>query len=135
MRTCGTKERRAANMAKFGYIMDNDPRYNGEHAAMGYDVDGPDPCDPNNNPGWLKTLGLASLLYVLAGKGGAHSYIVTIVFNREYSQHHYHNEHRVERCPIATCRNICRLLASLVYSAISQLRICRVKWSGCFVFS
>ena len=44
MRTCGTKERWAANMAKFGYNMDSDPRFNGEHAAKGYDGVGPDPC-------------------------------------------------------------------------------------------
>jgi hypothetical protein len=37
LRTCGTEERRKANLARFGYIMEMDPRFNGEHAALGYD--------------------------------------------------------------------------------------------------
>ena len=52
-RTCGTKERRAANMARFGYSMDIDPRFNGAHTALGYDGVGPDPCDPHNHRAWL----------------------------------------------------------------------------------
>jgi len=52
-RTCGTKERRAANMLAFGYSMDIDPRFNGEHTALGYDGVGPDPCDPHNHRAWL----------------------------------------------------------------------------------
>ena len=58
MRTCGTKERRAANMARFRYNMESDPRFNGEHAAIGYEGVGPDPCDPHNNRGWLQNIGV-----------------------------------------------------------------------------
>ena len=59
MRTCGTKERRAANMARFGYIMDSDPRFNGEHAAKRYEGVGPYPCDPRNSRGWLQNIGVS----------------------------------------------------------------------------
>jgi len=56
LRTCGTEERRAQNLAKFGYRMETDPRFNGEHAAHGYEGIGPDPCDIYNKRGWLLNL-------------------------------------------------------------------------------
>ena len=52
MRTCGTEERRNANLASYGYSMDTDPRFNGEHASHGYDGVGPGPCDEKNRPKW-----------------------------------------------------------------------------------
>jgi len=48
IRTCETEERRKANLARNGYSMDTDPRFNGEHEAHGYDGFGPDPCDDKN---------------------------------------------------------------------------------------
>ena len=53
IRTCGTEERRKANLARWGYSMDEDPRFNGEHEAHGYDGVGADPCDARNNRNWL----------------------------------------------------------------------------------
>ena len=53
MRTCGTEERRKANLARWGYSMDTDPRFNGEHATHGYDGVGPDTCDDKNRRNWL----------------------------------------------------------------------------------
>ena len=57
-RTNGTEERRIANLARFGYSFENDPRFNGEHAIRGYEGVGPDPCDPGNNRVWLKNIGV-----------------------------------------------------------------------------
>jgi hypothetical protein len=34
MRTCGTHERRDANLARYGYSMETDPRSNGEHTLL-----------------------------------------------------------------------------------------------------
>ena len=53
MRTCGTKERQDANLARFGYKKEDNPRFNGLHDQAGYDGVGPDPCDPNNRRSWL----------------------------------------------------------------------------------
>ncbi len=46
------------NLARFGYIFEIDPRFNGEHAALGYDGVGPDPCDPDNLRCWLENPGI-----------------------------------------------------------------------------
>jgi hypothetical protein len=53
MRTCETEERRIAIFRSFGYSMDLDPLFNGEHEAHGYDGVGPAPCDDGNNRRWL----------------------------------------------------------------------------------
>ena len=53
-RTNGTKERQEINFAQFGYSFEIDPRFNGEHKALGYDGVGDDPCDPHNFRSWLK---------------------------------------------------------------------------------
>ncbi len=37
-RTNGTEERRIANLGRFGYNFDNDPRFNGEHAIRRYET-------------------------------------------------------------------------------------------------
>ena len=58
MRTCGTQERRDANLARYGYSMEKDPRFNGEHALLGYDGVGPDPCDPQNMRSWFLSPGV-----------------------------------------------------------------------------
>ena len=52
-RTCGTENRRKDNLALYGYIMDTDPRFNGEHAKHGYVGMGKDPCVPDNKRAWL----------------------------------------------------------------------------------
>ena len=56
MRICGTEERRAQDLAKFGYKMKTNPRFNGEHAAHGYEGIGPDHRDIYNKRGWLLNL-------------------------------------------------------------------------------
>ena len=58
MQSCGTKERRPAYITRCSYIMDSDPRFNGEHAAIGYEGVVQDPCDPQNNCGWLLNIGV-----------------------------------------------------------------------------
>ena len=55
-RTNGTEERRIANLDRFGYTFDNDPRFNGERAIRGYGGVGPDLYDPGNNRAWLKNI-------------------------------------------------------------------------------
>ena len=67
-RTNGTKERQEANFAKFGYSFEKDPRFNGEHVALGYDGVGPDPCDPHNHRSWL-TASLVPKPPVRLGRG------------------------------------------------------------------
>jgi hypothetical protein len=57
-RTCGTEERRRDNLALYGYSMDKDPRFNGEHAKHGYVGVGKDPCDPDNRRAWLSNVKL-----------------------------------------------------------------------------
>jgi hypothetical protein len=47
-RTNGTKARHEESFARFGYNFENDPRFNGEHKALGYGSVGDDPCDPHN---------------------------------------------------------------------------------------
>ena len=37
----------------YNYSKERDPRFNGEHAAAGYEGVGPDPCDPSNRRSWL----------------------------------------------------------------------------------
>ncbi len=60
MQTCGTKKRREASLDRYGYSMEKDPMFNGEHASLEYDGIGPDPCDHHNmrlwflNPGFGK---------------------------------------------------------------------------------
>ena len=61
-RTNGTKERAEINLARFGYSFDIDPRFNGEHKALGYDGVGPDPCDPHNQGPWFKNPGVGKPL-------------------------------------------------------------------------
>jgi len=68
MRACGTKERRVANMARFSYNMYHDPRFNGEHAAKGYERVGPDPCDPHKNRGKIKNIGIGKP-HIRLGRG------------------------------------------------------------------
>ena len=53
MQTCGTEERRKANLDRWGYSMDTYPRFNGGHEAQRYDGMGADPCDERNNRSWL----------------------------------------------------------------------------------
>ena len=53
-----TKERKEMSLARFGYNFAIDPRFNGEHAALGYDWAGPDPCDPPNIRPWFKNPGV-----------------------------------------------------------------------------
>ena len=48
-RTNGTKETQEMNFARFGYNFAIDPRFNGEHKALGYDGVGDDPCDHHNH--------------------------------------------------------------------------------------
>jgi len=54
MRTNGTAERAKENFARFGYSFETDPRFNGDHALLGYDGVGDDPCDPHNFRSWLQ---------------------------------------------------------------------------------
>jgi hypothetical protein len=58
MRTCRIKERREANLARYGYSMEIDPMHNGKHASLGYDGAGPDPCDPQNMRSWFLNSGV-----------------------------------------------------------------------------
>ena len=41
-------------LRQYNYQKEDDNRFNGRHAAVGYDGVGPDPCDPSNRRGWLK---------------------------------------------------------------------------------
>ena len=70
-RTNGTKERKEMNLARFCYNFAINPRFNGEHAALGYDGMGPDPCDPQYLRCWLKNPGVGKPL-VRLGRGMRH---------------------------------------------------------------
>ena len=68
LKTCGTEERRNANLSRFGYNMEMDSRFKGDHAGLGYDGAGPDPCDDRNKRGWLLNASVGDL-HVRLGKG------------------------------------------------------------------
>ena len=53
-RCCHTAERRESLFRMYGYDMEKDPRFTGEHERHGYDGVGPDPCDPANRRMWVK---------------------------------------------------------------------------------
>ena len=49
MRNFGTEEECKAILARWGYSMDVNPHFDGEHIMHGYDGVGADPCEERNN--------------------------------------------------------------------------------------